>query len=191
MTSIDASEILGPMYSVITHDGTLALNELNLTPGAAVLDVGTGAGKSAIFLAGKGFDVTTGEPETDTTHYANLDWAGNAEKMGVRERISFQPFDASQMPFDAANFDAVFFFGVLHHINEELRSAVLAESLRVVKKGGGAVVLFEPRQETLTKVWKNDPGHPLAANPADYLTEPKNPLHHIEGKMMDIFIIRK
>jgi len=190
MTSIDGSEILGPMYSNIVHDGTLALNELNLSPGAAVLDVGTGAGKSAIFLAGKGFDVTTGEPETDTTHYANLDWANNAEQMGVREHISFLPFDASQMPFGAASFDAVFFFGVLHHIEENLRSAVMTESLRVVKKGG-AVVLFEPRKDTLKKIWSNDPGHPEAANPAEYLAEPKGSVQCSEGKMMDIFIIRK
>ncbi len=190
MTSIEATEILGPMYRNISHDGKLALDELGLAPGAALLDVGTGAGKSAIFLASNGFDVTTGEPETDTTHYANLDWANNAEKMGVRERISFVPFNASQMPFGGASFDAVFFFGVLHHVDEDLRQAVLAESLRVAKNEG-AVVFFEPRKETLKKVWTNDPGHPEAVNPADYLLEPKRSVQHIEGRMMDIFIVRK
>jgi len=190
MSSIDASEILGPMYSNITHDGKLALAELGLQPGAKLLDVGTGAGKSAIFLASQGFDVITGEPETDTSHYANLDWANNAERMGVRDHIRFEAFDASEMPFEVESFDAVFFFGVLHHIDEGLRQAVLAESARVTKHGG-AVVLFEPRQETLKKIWKNDPGHPLAANPADYLAEPKAALQHLEGRMMDIFILQK
>jgi len=190
MTSIEATEILGPMYRNISHDGKLALDELGLAPGAALLDVGTGAGKSAVFLASQGFEVITGEPATDTTHYANLDWANNAEKMGVRERIRFEAFDASEMPFGDGSFEAVFFFGVLHHIAENLRFAVMAESLRVVKNGG-AVVLFEPRKETLKKIWTNDPGHPLAANPADYLPEPKAAINQIEGKMMDIFIIKK
>ena len=190
MTSIDAGEILGPMYKNIAHDSKLALDALDLTPGAALLDVGTGAGKSAIFLASQGFDVTTGEPATDTSHYANLDWADNAEKMGVREHIQFEAFDASQMPFADASFEAVCFFGVLHHIDEGLRQAVLAESLRVATDKG-AVILLEPRKETLTKIWTNDPGHPEAANPADYLPDPKKAVQHMEGRMMEIFIIRK
>jgi len=190
MTSIDDSEILGPMYKNIKNDGKLALSELNLSEGAAILDVGTGAGKSAIFLAGEGYDVTTGEPETDTTHYANLAWAENAEKMGVRDRIKFQSFDASDMPFETANFEAVFFFGVLHHVDEPLREAVIAEALRVTEDKG-AVVFFEPSKETLGKIWKNDPGHPLAANPADYLSDPNMAVSPIKGRMMDIFIYGK
>jgi ubiquinone/menaquinone biosynthesis C-methylase UbiE len=189
MTNDEIGEILGPMFPHIAHDGALALKDLGLPAGAAVLDVGTGAGKFAIFLALQGHDVLTGEPETDTSHYAGKDWADNAEKAGVREKIRFQAFDASQMPFADGAFNAVFFFGVLHHVDEGARPDVLSEALRVAGSGG-AVVFFEPRPETLERIWVNDPGHPMAADPSDYLTDETVRQQKIEGQMMNIYIYR-
>ena len=179
----------GPMFEPMVHDGKLALSALELPADAAVLDVGTGAGKFAIFLALQGHDVLTGEPSTDTSQYAGQDWASNAEKAGVREKIRFEPFDSSEMPFDSDRFDAVFFFGVLHHIDEAVRNAVFREALRVAKPGG-AVVYFEPTPETLEKLWVEDPDHPLAANPSDYKGSETAAEQRIEGQMMDIFIYR-
>jgi ubiquinone/menaquinone biosynthesis C-methylase UbiE len=189
MTDDETAEILGPMFPLIANDGALALKELNLPPGAAVLDVGTGAGKFAIFLALQGHEVLTGEPETDTSHYAGKDWADNAQKAGVRDKIRFQAFDASQMPFANEAFDAVFFFGVLHHVEEGARPDVLSEALRVAGSKG-TVVFFEPRAETLERIWVNDPGHPLAADPSEYLTDEAVRRQKIEGRMMDIHIYR-
>jgi 2-polyprenyl-3-methyl-5-hydroxy-6-metoxy-1,4-benzoquinol methylase len=180
---------LGPMFEKIAGDGQLVLDQLDLPASATVLDVGTGAGNFAIFLAMQGLRVITGEPESDTTHYAGKDWAANAAAVGVEDLITFQPFNASGMPFASGAFDAVFFFGVLHHVEESERSAVFREALRVVKPGG-SVVYFEPSRETLEQVWVNDPGHPLAANPSDY--RPDHPIEEqkIRGKMTDIYIYR-
>ncbi|HRX40704.1 MAG TPA: hypothetical protein P5072_14800, partial [Parvularculaceae bacterium] len=58
------AEILGPHFNNIANDGLLVLKALGLPKGAKVLDVGTGAGNFAIFLASQGFDVLTGEPAT-------------------------------------------------------------------------------------------------------------------------------
>lgn len=190
MDGTDIGRVLGESFAAVADDGALALNELRLPPDAAVLDVGTGNGKFAIYLASQGFRVLTGEPDTDTSRYAGKDWAANAEKAGVRNRIFFEPFDASNMPFDANAFDAVFFFGVLHHIDELLRSDVLRESLRVTKQGG-AVVLFEPREDWLKKMWENDPGHPAAAIPSSYLSDPDIRERHIAGTRMDVYIYRR
>jgi len=183
------AEILGPHFNNIANDGLFVLKALGLPKGAKVLDVGTGAGNFAIFLASQGFDVLTGEPATDTTHYAGKDWAASAEKAGVRDRIRFEAFNASKAPFETGTFDAVFFFGVLHHVDEGERAATLSEALRVAKKPG-AVVFFEPRQATLEKLWVSDPGHPLAAHPGDYLSGQPVKGQRIEGQMMDIFIYR-
>lgn len=183
----ETAKVLGPMYESIAHDGALALKALDLPDGAAVLDVGTGAGKFAIFLATQGYYVLTGEPADDSTHYANKDWALNAEKVGVKDMIHFQPFNAGQMPFEDGAFGAVFFFGVLHHIDEALRADVMREAMRVVGDGG-SVVLFEPTQETLEKIWPDDPDHPPAAAPSDYVDDLKVVEQRLDGVMMHIYI---
>ncbi len=190
MASKDPREIFGDMYGAIANDGAIALQELGLSADAAILDVGTGEGKFAVYLASQGYDVLTGEPSDDSSHYAGKDWEQNAERFGVRDRIRFQAFDASEMPFDSDAFDAVFFFGVLHHVDEAARGDVLKEALRVAK-GDGAVVFFEPRQAMLEKIWANDPSHPLPANPADYLSGQSVRERRFEGEIMDIVIYKK
>jgi SAM-dependent methyltransferase len=182
--------ILGSRFDIVAGDGARALRELGLPAGAAVLDVGTGAGNFAIYLALEGFRVRTGEPATDTTRYARQDWASNAQRVGVRDRIRFEAFDAGKMPFASGSFDAVFFFGVLHHIDEHVRPDVVREASRV-SKAGGAVVFFEPRKEMLERLWVDDPGHPQAANPSAYLSDRGVRERRIEGAFMDIFIFDK
>ena len=169
---------LAESLAAVGEDGARALQELALPADAAILDVGTGNGKFAIWLATQGFRVLTGEPATDTTHYAGRDWAANAEEAGVRDRIHFEHFDASDMPF-----------GVMHHVDESIRGDVFREALRVVKKDG-SVVFFEPRKALLEKMWESDPGHPHAADPSDYLPDPNVQEQRIEGSRMDVFIYR-
>lgn len=183
-------KILGEKFEGVAGDGALALAELKLAPDAAILDVGTGKGYFAIFLASQGYRVVTGEPSTDRSHYAGQDWALNAEKAGVGDRIRFEHFDAANMPFAAGAFDAVFFYGVLHHVPEDQRSEVLREAFRVAKQDG-VVVLFEPRAELLQRLWRDDPGHPRAAEPAKHLPGPHIQERRMEGALMNIFIYRK
>lgn len=166
------------------------MQELRLPADAAILDVGTGNGNFAIYLASEGYQVLTGEPSTDTSHYSGRDWASNAKKVGVLDNIRFVAFDASKMPFESEAFDAVFFFGVLHHIDENVRSDVFREALRVSKENG-VVVFFEPRKEMLERIWVDDPGHPLAASPSNYLPDQRTLEDRIEGFLMDIFIYKK
>jgi len=180
----------GPKHDVVSRDGALALRQLNLPVDATLLDVGTGMGTFAIFLASQGYQVVTGEPATDRSQYAGRDWASHAREAGVLDRIRFEAFDAGSMPFAGESFDGVFFFGVLHHIDEVLRRDVLREALRVVK-GEGAVVFFEPRREMLERVWVDDPGHPLAADPSLYLPGEGINEQRLQGAWMDIYVYRK
>lgn len=191
-TQLKTTTALGasPKHDVVSQDGALALRQLNLPADATLLDVGTGMGTFAIFLATQGYQVVTGEPATDRSQYAGRDWASHASEAGVLDRIRFEAFDASSMPFAGERFDAVFFFGVLHHIDEALRRDVLREALRVVK-GEGAVVFFEPRREMLERIWVDDPGHPLAAEPSSYLPDDGVSEERLQGAWMDIYLYRK
>ena len=179
------AEVYGEMKDGIFGDGGMAIEALGLSPGANVLDVGTGEGRFASFLALQGMNVLTGEPASDTTHYAGKDWSSTATKLGVRDKIRFEAFDASNMPFDDSTFDGVFFFGVLHHVDEAARKAVVEEAMRVAKSG---VVYLEPSPALLEKVWEKDPDHPLAADPNTYLSSESQPTVPISGQLMDIYI---
>jgi len=183
-------EILGEKFEGVAGDGLLALAELQLPTDAAILDVGTGKGYFAIFLASQGYRVLTGEPSTDRSHYAGQAWELNAEKAGVRDRIHFEHFDAARMPFAPEAFDAVFFYGVLHHVPAMQRRDVLREAFRVAKQNG-AVVFFEPRAELLQRLWADDPGHPQAAKPSDDLPDVPIREGRIEGALMHLFIYRR
>jgi SAM-dependent methyltransferase len=189
MVSKEIGKVLGPRFDSISGDGAIALKELGLPTDAAILNVGTGNGYFAIYLASQGYRVLTGEPSSDTSHYAGKDWALNAKEAGVLDRIRFEAFDASKMPFESGAFDAVFFFGVLHHIDERVRSDVFREAFRVSKENG-AVVFLEPRKEMLEKIWVEDPGHPLAVNPSNYLGDQRVREHRIPGSLMNIFIYK-
>ena len=92
-------KVLGPGFEAVARDGALALQEIQLRADAAILDVGTGKGNFAIYLASQGFNVLTGEPSTDKSLYAGRDWALNAKKVGLLDHLRFEAFDASNMPF--------------------------------------------------------------------------------------------
>ena len=185
----EAASRIGGRFEMIAGDGAKALKKLNLPESAKVLDVGTGAGNFAIFLALQGYDVITGEPTTDTSHYAGKDWAQKAALVGMEDRIVFQPFDAGAIPFAPGSFDAVFFFGVLHHIDEAIRADVFREALRVTKPGG-AVVYFEPSAKMLETIHIDDPTHPPAALPSAYADGLPVRESRLQGAMMDIYIFK-
>ncbi len=83
MTNTTMTNILGPRFATVSIDAARALEQLALPSDAAILDVGTGSGNFAIYLALEGFDVLTGEPDTDQSIYARRDWAASAERTVV------------------------------------------------------------------------------------------------------------
>jgi len=102
-----------------------------LEPSARVLDLGSGIGGPARYLAAMfdcrvtGVDLSPGFVETATYLTA---------RSGLSDRVTFQTGDALHLSFDDASFDAVF----LQHVvmNIENRAALYAEVRRVLAPGG-------------------------------------------------------
>lgn len=165
----EAREVLGDSFARIADVAGPILDRLHLGADARVLDVGTGMGWSAILLALRGHRVLTGEPAADDSAYARKDWRTNAARVGVEDRIRFQPFGAEALPFGDESFDVIVYFGALHHMDEDVRPRALAEAARVLVPGGVALFV-EPTAAMVAHLREHHHhDHPEPSDPRDYL----------------------
>jgi sarcosine/dimethylglycine N-methyltransferase len=104
---------------------------VGIEPGMAVLDVGSGIGGPARFLAGTYSCGVTGvdlsEPFVDAARYLT-------ERTGQTGQVSFKTANALDLPFDDGRFDAVFLQHVAMNIAD--RAGLYREIRRVLKSGG-------------------------------------------------------
>jgi ubiquinone/menaquinone biosynthesis C-methylase UbiE len=121
-------------------------------PGLAVLDVGCSTGASAAALV-----------DLQKHEYTGIElmpeYAAIAQRRGLRGR--FLAMDATQMSFADASFDRVLFTGVLHHMEDGIAKASLAESFRVLKPGGwllAAEPMFTPGERLTNFLLAHDRG---------------------------------
>ena len=102
------------------------------------LDIGTGSGRVAIYLAKR----------YPSVHVVGIDYWGNpwtysksicdrnAEIEGVADRVSFQRASAVSLPFEDGEYDLVISNFVFHSVRVVDKISLIKEALRVVKKGG-------------------------------------------------------
>jgi SAM-dependent methyltransferase len=109
-------------------------DQLGLGAGSEVLEVGSGSGGPAVYLAlARGCRITG----VDINEHGVRNAVGLAQARGVAERAHFQAADASQpLPFPEGRFDAVVSNDAMCHIGDRL--AALREWHRVLRPGGRA-----------------------------------------------------
>jgi len=189
MNIFEVKELLGEEFSYIFDITNPIVQELELDKNAKILDVGTGEGRMAITLALNGFEVLTGELESDESEYGKKDWLSSAKKAEVDHLITYKPFNAEKMPFKDEYFDAIFISGALHHIEDE--QAAFNESVRVLNSNG-IICIFEPNPRGLAIVRANkSPEHPDASDPRNYNKESNLSVEIKKTSFYDAYIFHK
>jgi ubiquinone/menaquinone biosynthesis C-methylase UbiE len=129
------------------------------SPGARALDIATGGGHTALFLARMGWSVTAGDVSAKMLAHAGRLLAG--EGLALESKL----FAAEEIPFPDSTFEIVTVRVAPHHFSSPQR--FVAEAARVLKPGGyfllidGTVPDTDPEtEEWLQKVEKwRDPSH--------------------------------
>lgn len=130
--SVAAKYLLGDSF----HPGGLRLTEelaglLALTPDSLVLDVASGRGTSAFFLAEKfGCRVVGVDLSEENVEQANAE----ARAKGLGEKVEFQLGDAESLPFASGAFDAI--LCECAFCTFPSKAVAAAEFYRVLKTGG-------------------------------------------------------
>jgi cyclopropane fatty-acyl-phospholipid synthase-like methyltransferase len=96
------------------------------------LDVCSGAGTNAVYLAQKGFDVTGIDISQTATRYAEK----RAEETGVSTRCKFFSGDITKAKLPKNKFDFIFDRGCYHHIPKEDKPKFVKIISNSLKKDG-------------------------------------------------------
>ena len=142
-----------------TRDVEAALHNIAVPKGRKALDVATGGGHTALWLACHGWDVTAGDIAVRMLE--------NARKLCVDAgfHIETHSFPAEEMPFADRSFDLVTVRVAPHHFSSPEK--FVRESARVLKPGGHFMVIdgCVPDDDPETEAWLHrvekwrDPSH--------------------------------
>ena len=125
------------LHGRLEWEGTVEQLESALPDSGRVLDVGGGAGRYAVWLADRGYDVTLVDPSEGQRELAREKVA----EQGHGERVTVRAGDVRDLAFDRNGFDATLCLGdPLSHVLDADERAAAAWELRRVTEPGGPVV---------------------------------------------------
>jgi ubiquinone/menaquinone biosynthesis C-methylase UbiE len=131
LTLFEKRSVNNPRHAQHTVGTALTLlNYVKLPPQPRCLEIGCGQGALARLLV-EGYGAQMIASDHDPAQVA----VARERLADIDGQVEFRVVDGREMPFENAQFDAVFSFGVLHHIPGGWRQ-VLAEAARVLKPSG-------------------------------------------------------
>lgn len=141
-------------------------DRLDLAPGLRLLDIGSGLGGAARFLAGRGCQVEGVDLTPDYVGVAN----SLTRRVGLDERVAFRLGSATELPFPAATFDRATLLHVGMNVADKQR--MCAEAARVLKPAGRFglydVMRAGPGEIAYPVAWASGTESSFIAEPAVY-----------------------
>jgi SAM-dependent methyltransferase len=119
-------------------EGTVEYLGRYLPPGGRVLDVGGGAGRYAVWLAERGYDVTLVDPSRGQREIARA----KVDEQGMADRVTVSEGDVRNLVFDDDAFDATLCLGgpLSHVLDADERDVAAGELQRVTRVGSPVFV---------------------------------------------------
>jgi SAM-dependent methyltransferase len=118
-----------PFFVPKPDENLVSYLDQGLVSGGRAMDLGCGAGRNAVYLAGRGFDVTA----VDLSVTA-IEWARErAAAAGVE--VDFHRGDAFTLEL-AGQYDLIYDSGCFHHLPPHRRISYLALADRLLRPGG-------------------------------------------------------
>ncbi|QPV64710.1 methyltransferase domain-containing protein [Halosimplex litoreum] len=126
------------LHGRLEWEGTVERLDDELPESGRVLDAGGGAGRYAVWLAERGYDVTLVDPSEGQRDLAREKVA----ERGLDERVSVAPGDVRELDFDPGAFDATLCLGgpLSHVLDADERTTAARELKRVTADGGPVFV---------------------------------------------------
>ena len=138
----------------IEFERALQLIDHHVEKGAHILDLGGGAGRYAIELARRGYEVTLADLSPDLLRQAEELVAEEGDEV---ELVSIDEVDATDLSrYAAHSFDAVIAFGPFYHLTKRGERAEAAREIaRVTRPGGAILAAFIPWQSGVSAlIWR-------------------------------------
>lgn len=126
--------LAGEVYRERERQGLAWIDELALSAGARVMEIGCGAGRVAVALADRGFDVEAVDASPEMVDRARE----HITMRGLEQRAHVQVADAERVPGASGSFDLVVAIGLLPWVPSP-KLAVL-EAARLVRPGGAMLL---------------------------------------------------
>ena len=141
--------------------------ELDLKPGMAMLDIGSGIGGPARYFA-RTFGVMVHGVDL-TPEYVRVA-AALSERAGLADRVKFQVGSGVDLPFEAGTFDAATLLHVGMNIPDKRR---LFREVHRVLKPGGVLAVYDPMRTNegafdFPVPWASEPGFSFLETPDSY-----------------------